>query len=321
MLVGIKPTVGRISRYGVIPIAADQDTPGPMARSVTDAAILLGALESAGARSQRRSDEDVRRAAGTRLHGDILKRDGLKGARIGVPRAFYYDAVATPAERGSSGGLNDAQKAVMQDAIAVLRAQGATVVDPADIPSIVTKDLTHSLRAMVGVQRSVGCQGSRRGLLHRVQVRHEARLQCVARIARRSRAGEDTRRAARLEPAHEAAGALKYGQSQLDISDEMDLQADRARYQADRAKDVALAGREGIDAALMANQARRAAVSRQRRRGDRREAGLPDRDRSVWNGAEHVGTRRIRRKASALRRQLYRNRVQRRAAHRAGVRI
>ena len=47
MLVGIKPTVGRVSRYGVIPIAADQDTPGPMARSVTDAAILLGALESA----------------------------------------------------------------------------------------------------------------------------------------------------------------------------------------------------------------------------------------------------------------------------------
>src|SRR5204862_4170925 len=46
MLVGIKPTVGRISRYGVIPITGDQDTPGPMARTVTDAAILLGALES-----------------------------------------------------------------------------------------------------------------------------------------------------------------------------------------------------------------------------------------------------------------------------------
>src|SRR6266700_759471 len=46
MLVGIKPTVGRISRYGVIPITADQDTPGPMAKSVTDAAILLGVLES-----------------------------------------------------------------------------------------------------------------------------------------------------------------------------------------------------------------------------------------------------------------------------------
>jgi amidase len=54
--------------------------------------------------------------------------------------------------------------------------------------------------------------------------------------------------------AHEAAGALKYGQSQLDISDEIDLQADKARYQADRAKDVALAGREGIDAALIANR-------------------------------------------------------------------
>src|SRR6202042_2912725 len=47
MLAGIKPTVGRISRYGVIPITADQDTPGPMAKSVTDAAIMLGALEGA----------------------------------------------------------------------------------------------------------------------------------------------------------------------------------------------------------------------------------------------------------------------------------
>ena len=47
MLVGIKPTVGRVSRYGVIPITADQDTPGPMARTVSDAAIMLGAMESA----------------------------------------------------------------------------------------------------------------------------------------------------------------------------------------------------------------------------------------------------------------------------------
>ena len=57
MLVGIKPTVGRISRYGIIPITADQDTAGPMARTVTDAAILLGALEGAAPDPERRGHE------------------------------------------------------------------------------------------------------------------------------------------------------------------------------------------------------------------------------------------------------------------------
>ena len=83
-------------------------------------------------------------------------------------------------------------------------------------------------------------------------------------------------RAARLEPAHEAAGTLKYGQAQLDISDEMDLQADRARYQADRAKDVALAGREGIDAALSANDSTRCSFpATAARRSPRRPATRP----------------------------------------------
>ena len=64
MLVGIKPTVGRVSRYGVIPITADQDTPGPLAKTVTDAAILLGALEGADARSERSGDRACTRPPG-----------------------------------------------------------------------------------------------------------------------------------------------------------------------------------------------------------------------------------------------------------------
>ncbi len=68
MLVGIKPTVGRVSRHGVIPITADQDTPGPMARSVADAAIMLGALEGASPDPRRRRDAHVHAAAGPRLH-------------------------------------------------------------------------------------------------------------------------------------------------------------------------------------------------------------------------------------------------------------
>jgi Asp-tRNA(Asn)/Glu-tRNA(Gln) amidotransferase A subunit family amidase len=90
MLVGIKPTVGRVSRYGVIPLTADQDTPGAMAKTVTDAAILLGALEGA--------TPDPNDPATTtctpppnRDYTRFLKPGGLKGARIGIPRAFYYD--------------------------------------------------------------------------------------------------------------------------------------------------------------------------------------------------------------------------------------
>ena len=90
MLAGIKPTVGRVSRWGVIPITADQDTAGPMARTVTDAAIMLGALEGTG--------PDPNDPATSRCEpppdGDytaFLHRDALEGARIGVPRALYYE--------------------------------------------------------------------------------------------------------------------------------------------------------------------------------------------------------------------------------------
>src|SRR5689334_943500 len=122
MLVGIKPTVGRVSRYGVIPIAADQDTPGPMARTVADAAIMLGAMEGA-----KPDPNDPATSTCTpppqRDYTTFLRRDALKGARLGIPRAFFYDATSTPGERGSNGGLNEAQKRVMTDAIAAIRAQ------------------------------------------------------------------------------------------------------------------------------------------------------------------------------------------------------
>src|SRR6185369_5593573 len=77
MLAGIKPTVGRVSRYGVIPITADQDTPGPLAKTVTDAAILLGALESA---APDPNDPATRTCTPppNRDYRPSLKRDGLK---------------------------------------------------------------------------------------------------------------------------------------------------------------------------------------------------------------------------------------------------
>src|SRR3954469_516680 len=143
MLVGIKATVGRISRYGVIPITADMDTPGPMAKSVSDVAIMFGAMESASPDPNDPATTLCTPAPG-RDYTKFLKRDGLKGARIGIPRAFYFDRLspedAPPAPegrgrgagggRGNAGGLTDPQKAAMNEAIAVLKKEGAVVIDP-----------------------------------------------------------------------------------------------------------------------------------------------------------------------------------------------
>ena len=74
----------------------------------------------------------------------FLNAGGLKGARIGVPRAFYIDRVTLPGETSPRGGINAEQARVMTEAIAVLKQQGAIIVDPADIPSFVTKDANDS---------------------------------------------------------------------------------------------------------------------------------------------------------------------------------
>ena len=125
MLAAIKPTVGRISRYGVIPITADQDTAGPMARTVTDAAILLGALESASPDPNDPATTHVHAAGEPRLHAVPEGATRLKGARIGIPRAFFYDKVTPPGEKEPRGGLEPDQAKVMDEAIAVLKQQGA----------------------------------------------------------------------------------------------------------------------------------------------------------------------------------------------------
>ena len=117
-LVGIKPTLGLISRAGIIPIAHSQDTAGPMCRTVTDAAILLGALTGVDPR-----DEATRGGAGKSLadYTTSLVPNGLKGARIGVHRKAF--------------GFNDTVDKLMKDCIDIIKSHGATVVDPADIPT------------------------------------------------------------------------------------------------------------------------------------------------------------------------------------------
>ncbi len=123
-LVGIKPTVGLVSRTGIIPISHTQDTAGPMTRTVADAAFLLGAMSGADP-----ADAATVVSAGKREadYTGSLKLDGLKGARIGVARKRYF-------------GYSPMTDKVIDRAIADMKAQGATIIDPADIPTAARLD-------------------------------------------------------------------------------------------------------------------------------------------------------------------------------------
>ena len=197
MLVGIRPTTGRLSRYGIMPITADQDTAGPMARTVTDAAILLGALEGAAPDPNDAATERCP-APPNRDYTRFLKPDGLRGARIGVPRAFYYEPLPAgePAQGrggrggGGRGGLNDAQTKLMNDALDVLRRAGAIIVDPANLPSVLDPDPAKNPTLIPICSGNGKRQGQRRELFGRPEVRDEAGFQCLPGHAWCGRAGE-----------------------------------------------------------------------------------------------------------------------------------
>ncbi len=117
-LVGIKPTVGLVSRAGIVPISHSQDTAGPMTRTLADAVAVLGALagvdanDSATAASSGKGESDYTR---------FLDPRGLRGARLGVVRKAF--------------GFNPAVDRIMEEALAEMKRQGAQVVDPADPPT------------------------------------------------------------------------------------------------------------------------------------------------------------------------------------------
>lgn len=116
-LVGLKPTVGLVSRSGIIPITFSQDTAGPMTRTAADAALLLGALTGADARDEATLGE--RRAY--RDYTPFLTAGGIQRMRIGIPR-YYYE------------GLDPERLAIAEAAIEVMRGLGAEIVDPVHLP-------------------------------------------------------------------------------------------------------------------------------------------------------------------------------------------
>jgi amidase len=118
-VVGIKPTLGLVSRDGVVPIAHSQDTVGPIARSVTDAAILLGAIVGID-----RNDPATKGSKGKfyKDYTQFLDPNGMRGARIGVPREVYF-------------GYSPKADEIAEAAIKKMRNMGAKIIDPANIPT------------------------------------------------------------------------------------------------------------------------------------------------------------------------------------------
>ena len=195
-----------------------------MARTVADAAMLLGVLEG---RAPDRHDP-APKACPRVPNGDytrFLNPQGLAGARLGLARSGFVDE----ARHGE----------VVSEAIAVLRQHGAIVVDPVDVPP-----------APPCAAITAGVRGKDTELFDRLQVWDEARLQRDGWLAGPGSPVKTLTELREWNLAHRAEGAIKYGQAQLDISDEVDLERDRARYLADRAADVRLTGAEGIDAAM-----------------------------------------------------------------------
>lgn len=253
MLVGIKPTVGRISRYGVIPITADQDTAGPMAKYVADAAIMLGVLEGASPDPNDPATSTCQPPP-NRDYTPHLKSEGLKGARIGIPRASFYDRVTPPGEQGPRGGLNAAQAKVMAEVIEILKREGAAIVDPADVPSIVDPDPENNFLLWGTCSGPDDVRGKDQDCSYALKYGMKRDFNAWLASLGPAAPVKSLTELRAWNTAHANMGALKYGQAQLDVSDEMDVEKDRARWEADRKKDIHLGAAHGIDEVLKAHK-------------------------------------------------------------------
>ena len=240
MLVGIKPTVGLVSRTGIVPITADQDTAGPMARTVTDAAKLLGVLAGF-------DPADPATAAclepGKCLtdYTKFLKKGALKGARIAVPKRGFW------ANDDGSIFLSVSQEKVMNDAIAVLRAQGATVED-FDIPDL---DEVFAFGTCVSLPIPKTCTTVLiYGFKHDLNAYLDAFGPGITVAGGTTRTLGDVINFNNNFTIGTTKVGLKYGQTIALAADSLDTRpgsADTARYLSDRKKDLDLSRTRGLD--------------------------------------------------------------------------
>jgi amidase len=226
-VVGIKPTLGLVSRTGILPITAQQDTAGPIARTVTDAAILLGVIAGFD-RDDPATRPCLLPGVCRRDYTPFLNKNALRHARIAVPHAPYWT------------GFTADQTKLMTDAIAVLRAQGAFVADPLEIPNQadISAFGTCTVAPAPATCSTVLMYGQKHDLNAYLTRRPDAPVHTIDDIIAFNTAHADV--------------ALKYGQALFLAAAALDTSpgsADTLRFEADRAKDLALT-RGGLDAVL-----------------------------------------------------------------------
>jgi amidase len=211
-VVGIKPTLGAISRSGIIPIAMSQDTAGPLARTVTDAALLLGAMTGADPADPATWASEGRALAD---YTPFLDPGGLKGARIGVPRRGVYFEVY------------DGEQDLFEAALDMLRSLGAEVVDPADFDWCET-----------GYWRSRVLEAEFKAALNAylAALGPEAPVRSLQEILAFNQANPEA--------------CLKYGQYWLEHSETYSGTLTEPGYLQDRQRDIRLSTVEGIDAVM-----------------------------------------------------------------------
>jgi amidase len=210
--VGIKPTLGLVSRSGIIPITAVQDTAGPIARTVTDAAILLGAMTGVDPRDAATRPS---RKHATTNYTPFLAADGLKGARIGVARSRFWDGSPEP------------EREVCEAALQRLRDAGATVVDPAEIANAEAVGQLHMTVMLYTFKRDLNRYLRRLG--------PEAAVHSLADVIR-------------FDDDHPLE-TLRYGHTIL-LAAQAARGTSTEAYRRARAEDLRLAKVEGIDTTL-----------------------------------------------------------------------
>ncbi|MGE3335293.1 MAG: amidase family protein [Rhodospirillaceae bacterium] len=250
MLVGIRPSTGRISRYGIVPLSLDQDTAGPMTKFVADAAIMLGAMEGAAVDPNDPRTSECTPPA-NRDYTAFLKADALKGARIGIPRAGIYTAQTFPGKAKPFPGLKPEELEIMEGAIAAMKAAGAEIVDPVEIPSLSAGEAIKNISS-----HPICALGADDGEYCSEVVRYSMKrdfnlwLKTLGDGAPVKTFGE----LLAWNVAHKADGAIRYGQERLEGTERVDLEKDKARYERNRAEDLVLTREQGLDAALNAGK-------------------------------------------------------------------
>lgn len=212
-IVGIKPTVGLMSRNGIIPISHSQDTPGPLARTVTDAAYLLNAMVGYD------PQDSITQNALNNVNQDYtsnLDKSGLVGARIGIPRRVFYDY------------LNEEEKQMFNRHIENIRDAGAIIIDPADIPSA---DKLFHFRSSV--------------LKHEFKVNINVYLSKLAPDL----PVHSLRELINFNE-QDPIQRMRYGQSALIAANKTPGNLTNSQYILDRLKDLQLSRVEGIDAVI-----------------------------------------------------------------------